>query len=145
MSEANACPECGAALAPGQTCDELFGTVLAWEGIDPPRTYANHHILVMSWELQHPSRFSEEALAWIRESLRRVLTEGVTPQDLRRESTRAMQQQNRAFKITRSGAEIVPRAWSRTLSDVIAEGSDAMPDSVGRWARAVACDLGLAG
>jgi hypothetical protein len=135
------CPECGARLAPGQTCDDLFGRLLAWEHLGGPKTYIHHHLLVMSWEAQHPSRFSDEARAWVRTSLRRAVCEGVTAQRLLAESRDAFQQNRRTWKVTRSGVEPVLRCWSCTVADVVDEGLEEMPHSVIRWAQATLADL----
>lgn len=135
------CPECGANLAEDQLCDELFHQVLAWEQYDLEGNGRYHHLLVMSWELQHPSRFSDETLAWARESLRRAAREGVPATQLRREVAAWAPQDRRTFKITREDGEIVAREWSRTLSDVVAEGLEGMPESVLRWAETILDDL----
>lgn len=141
MSDVGTCPECGARLEPGQTCDDLFGQVLAWEHEGAPETYACHHLLAMCWEAQHPSRFSEEALAWVRTSLRRVLVEDVTAQRLLAESRDAFAQSHRTWRVTRHGVEPVLHQWSHTIADVVAEGFDALPHSIRRWAEATLAEL----
>jgi glycosyltransferase involved in cell wall biosynthesis len=136
------CPECGADLGELERCDELFGQALAWEWLDPPRSYANHHLLVLSWEIQHPSRFSEPALAWARDALRHGVREGIDPEQLRREAAYlSRQRRDDGFRIVREGGEVVPRKWARTFADVVAEGSDAMPESVMRLAEAIVEEL----
>lgn len=137
------CPECGAALVGREACDELFHQVLAWEQYDIEGNGRYHHMLVMSWELQHPSRFSDETLTWARESLARSISGEVSAQQLRREVSEWAPQDKRAFKITRTGGMIVPRRWSLTLADVVAEGLEGMPESVRTWATAVSNDLEL--
>lgn len=137
-----ACAECGAALAPGQECDELFHTLLAWEQSDPARKGSDHHLLVLCWEIQHPSRFTPEAVSWARGAVRHVIRDGIPAHQLRRENrATGPGRSDRAYKITRTDGVVVARAWSRTLSDVVAEGADAMPGSVRRWAEAVLRDL----
>jgi len=141
----NHCPECGAPLGDLATCDELFHQLLAWEQSNLERNGRYHHLLVMSWELQHPSRFAEETLAWARESLRRAIRDGVPAAQLRREVAQWAGQDRRDFKITATGVEPVARHWSRTMADTVAEGEEAMPDSIMRWATAVLADLERAG
>ncbi len=145
MDEPNRCPECGADLQPGQSCDELFARVLGWEHRGAPETYACHHLLVMAWELQHPSRFTEPALEWVRTSLRRSLRDGVTAQRLLSESRDAFQQTRRTWKVTRHGVQPVLRRWPRTIADVVAEGPGALPESIRRMADATLEALESAG
>lgn len=141
-TEADRCPECGAVLEAGQTCDDLFGTVLAWEQQGAPEKYAYHHVLVMSWELQHPSRFSDEVLVWAHRALHDVLVDGEDPRRLLADARRTVgRPQDRTWRMRRVGGDVVSRRWSRTLSDVVAEGYDAMPGSVRALGDGVLADM----
>jgi hypothetical protein len=139
--QATHCPECGAALADEPSCDELFHKLLAWELSDLARNGRYHHLLVLSWELQHPSRFADRTITWARESLHRSIVDGVPARQLRRDAAEWQSQDRRTFKITRDDAEVVHREWTQTLGDVIAKGEEGMPESVLEWATAVLKDV----
>lgn len=73
--DANArCPECGAPLDGVERCEELFHRALAAEWATPGAGDA-HHLLVGTYMLQHPSRFTAEGQAAYRTLIATVVDE----------------------------------------------------------------------
>lgn len=44
------------------------------------------HVTVICYNLQHPAAFSEEAIEWMRSTLRAIAEEGLSPAELRKRS-----------------------------------------------------------
>ena len=61
------CPECGAPRVGGLACWEQLGVLLAWEH-DDPALQREHFLTVASYNLQHPARFTDDAIAGLREA-----------------------------------------------------------------------------
>jgi hypothetical protein len=55
------CPECGAVRHGDTTCQDGFHQMLFWENEDPANG-AVHHLMVVSYHIQHPSLYSPEGL-----------------------------------------------------------------------------------
>ena len=64
------CPECGASWEGEQTCQDHFHHMLFWENENPTSGAEVHHLMVLSYYLQHPSLYSPEGL----DEARRLLT-----------------------------------------------------------------------
>ena len=95
---ANVCPECGADLPAGTTCDEIFGSFLEKDYVDPGYG-AVHFLTVGVFMIQH-GRYSEEALAWIQPHIRDFLDGKATQEQIRRASRRQVDQSQRAWKVS---------------------------------------------
>lgn len=126
------CNECGAAAFAGATCWEQFGSVLAWEWSDP-ELQAQHFLTVASYNLQHPSRFTEEALAGLRSAFRDHLDRGVPVAALRRRASTF--EGNRRVVRREPERRPVLREWPMTIADVYAQGrADGAAERVREWA-----------
>lgn len=139
------CEECGAELPWTQSCDELLMQVSQWEQTDFPTRGAEHHLLVICWQLQHPSRFSTESLAWARESLRRAMIDGASLEELRAEPEPAPPARSMPApppKYIRDGDVLRMQRRLGTLADVVTEGLEALPGSIRRWASVVLEQVG---
>jgi len=77
------CPECGAVRMDGMNCWEQLGAIGAWEFRDP-ELYAEHFLIVASYNIQHPAQFTEEALADLRIAFIEYLEHGTSTKELRR-------------------------------------------------------------
>ena len=53
MSDLERCPECGAVLHDGETCEAYFHQMLFWEAENPANGEV-HHLAVLCYHLQHP-------------------------------------------------------------------------------------------
>jgi len=94
----------------------MLGEIIAWEYSDP-ELLKKHFLTVASYNLQHPSQFTEEAIQGLQTSLRNYLEgkEGVA--EIREKNFRAHEGANRVRK-PESERVIAPRAWSMTIADV---------------------------
>lgn len=110
------CPECGAPMTNGMTCWEQLGAVLAWE-VDDPKLLAEHFLTVASYNLQHPARFTEDALAGLRSAFVERLDKGVAVPELRRRAARRFEGKARVLKRPTERRPVL-RRWSRTIADV---------------------------
>ncbi|MEA4910017.1 MAG: DUF5946 family protein [Anaerolineaceae bacterium] len=142
------CPECGAAWKEDLDCTACFHQMLAWE-TEHPNLGRVHHLMVLSYHLQHPSLYSPEGLAYARRLLDDFVAGGASPPDVRRRNRQAVDSGRRDFKITsrqgRAGGYPVPVAWTMTVVDVVAGGPQGYLANVEAWARAIHADLRGAG
>src|SRR5512133_3431095 len=125
MNSAPFCPECGAAQTHEATCQDHFHQMLAWE-LENPSLGEVHHLMVLSYHLQHPSLYSPEGLKGAMQLLADFLERGIAPNEVRRRDRAAMDSGNRKFKITGTaqshGAYAHPVQWTMTAADVVAGG-----------------------
>lgn len=140
MEAEQTCPECGSAWTDGNTCQDHFHQMLFWEHENPANGVV-HHLLVLSYRLQHPSLYSPEGLNEARRLLEAFLEQGVTPEQARKRNRVAMDSGKRKFKITGTpashGVYHHPIQWSMTAAEVTARGVHDYCDSVRAWARSV--------
>jgi hypothetical protein len=118
--DATSCPECGAPQAPGLTCRERFGLLLAWEAQDAELA-AEHFLTVAGFNLQHPAQFTDAALDGLRAAFVSRMDEGTAIAELRRRVGRAAAGSTR---VLRPEAERRPvlRRWEMTVADVARPG-----------------------
>ena len=137
------CPECGATLPQGTTCQAIFDLFLNLEYSDPE--YGQVHLLTVACFMIQHGRYSDEALRWMEQQLRLVLDEGLPVERIRQQAAREMSQGKRAWQVTRQpGAPPLPQiAWSMTIADVAANYQDARTYRalVQRWARATLAEM----
>ena len=104
-----------------------------------------HHLLVLCFHLQHPSRYSPEALAWGRETLVDWVERGLTPQDVRHRDRDHLSSRNRTFRVRgtpeRHGAYDRPMHWTMMVHDVVAAGPDRYVETVRSWAGGILTSL----
>lgn len=141
IAETHACEECGSPLVGSESCRGFFDRLLAVE-FEDRRAFAEHHLTVACYCLQHPKGYSGEAVdAWW-ELVRASLEQGTSPATIRR----AMSAQfEGATSVRREGSHVAvwwPRRWPMTVRDVVQpEEQDASPtmhvDRVRTWARSV--------
>jgi hypothetical protein len=129
-------------LGKAPTCEALFHEALALEWVDPPRTAAAHHLLVATYMLQHPSRFTAAGQRGFATVLAAVIDGNLSAQELRELNRRHFDQQNRAWRITRDmPAPPVLRRWPMTIDAILGGGPDELPDRIWRWARSARTEL----
>jgi hypothetical protein len=134
------CPECGSAWTDGTTCEEHFHQMLYCEA-----EYSDfgivHHLMVLCYHLQHPSRYSPEGLATGKQLLMGFLVNGLTTEETRRRNRAKLDSGARKFKITARpdlhGFYDHPVAWTMTAADVTAGGANHYVANVNLWARSV--------
>jgi hypothetical protein len=134
------CPECGASWADEQTCQDYFHQMLFWENEYPEYGAEVHHLMVVSYHLQHPSLYSPEGLNEGRRLLVDFL-EGVPPQEVRERNRGRLDSSKRTWKIKGTddshGSYDRPIRWTMTAADVVAGGVDNYCDNVRRWAESI--------
>jgi hypothetical protein len=114
--------------------------MLALEFQDPTVFGAVHHVTVICYNLQHPGPFSDEALDWMRSTLRAIVEEGLSPAELRERSKKRFKGQVKVLRKTPN----VPRKveWSMTVLDVRTGDPETYVNDVMAWARSILNDLG---
>lgn len=142
------CPECGANWQTGKSCTDGFHQMLFWENEYPDKS-SLHHLVVLVYHLQHPSRYSAEGLAYGLQLLVDFVEEGISPEQKRKEARSEVDSGSRQWNITARveshGAYKNPIAWSMTAQEVVEAGADGYPDSVAAWAKTSLGDLRASG
>lgn len=143
--EAQICPECGALWENSTSCDDNFYQMLYWENENIEKNGVVHNLTVLSYYLQHPSRYSPEGLEYSKGLLLDWLERGITPQETRRDRRDQVDSGKRDFKVTarpgRAGAYAHPVRWRMTARDVVQAGEPRYVESVRRWAQTILEDL----
>jgi hypothetical protein len=136
----SACPECGAALEPGETCRDRFNQGQLME-VEQPGLYAAHHLSVPTYMLQH-NAYSREGWLQARELLRQFVEDGLAPQEARRRNRSRVDSRNRPWSLTRGpklpGGELV--RWTMTVAEVRLDTPEHYCGDVRRWAESVLAD-----
>jgi hypothetical protein len=140
MKTVQTCPECDATWVGAATCQDHFHQMLAWE-IENPSLGEVHHLMVLSYHLQHPSLYSPEGLDGAKQLLVDFLERGLTTSEVRHHIRGSVASDKRKFKIKGTaenhGEYRNPIHWTMTAADVIARGVDSYCDSVRAWAGSV--------
>lgn len=144
---ATKCPECGADGSQA-TCEENFHQFLFWEAEDS-HLWEVHHLMVLSYHLQHPSKYSVEGLKHALGLLDDFVGKGLPPQEVRQQIRGAVASGVRTFKITArpdsQGSYAHPVAWTMRTTDVIAGGAAHYVENTRKWAQAIYDDLNATG
>jgi hypothetical protein len=139
MDRVKHCPECGAEWAEGRTCAGDFHEMGGWEL--EYMLYDVHHLMVLSYHLQHPSLYSPDGLENAKGLLIQFFEEGVTPQEVRKKNSAALDSGTRKFKIAGTpesyGKYAHPVQWTMTAADVVAGGMDNFYANVEKWADSI--------
>lgn len=135
----SACPECGAQLEDGTTCQSIFDSFLALEFSDP--AYGEVHFVTVACFMVQHGRYSDAALAWIQPKLRAYLEEGLPVSELRRQAAGETNNADRDWKVLRAAQDRpLPKvAWQVTITDVAAHAGEAQSYCawVRRWGASV--------
>lgn len=138
------CPACGAPWIDSSTCESHFHQLLFWEAEDPSRGSV-HHLMVLSYHLQHPHLYSPETLQAGMQMLAQFIEEGVSPRQMRQQLQSSVDSGQRTHPITarpgHAGAYAYPVVWRLTVADVVAAGADAYIPSVRGWASSILAAL----
>ena len=140
MATTTTCPQCGARLAPGETCRDRFNRGQVNE-IEQPARYAVHHLSVPSYMLQH-NVYSREGWLDAREGLRQFVEEGLEPAEVRRRNRIRLDSGRRSWSVTRGpklpGVDDI--RWTFTVADVRLDTPEHYCADVRRWAESVLAD-----
>jgi hypothetical protein len=132
----NKCLECGALQRNGLDCRHMLGEIITWEYADP-ELLKKHFLTVASYNLQHPSQFTDEAIQGLKISLSNYLSgkEGIS--EIRQRNTLASEGSKRVRK-PEPERVIVPRKWPVTIADVyLPDQPQGVADRVQAWAESI--------
>ena len=140
------CPDCGALVAEGGSCRELFDQLLAHEYESPQSFGAVHHLTVAAYFLQPPRGYSRGAIDMWRIIVDESLDGVSTPADFLQ---RARGQVGGGVRVREPGADPPPdwpTAWPVTVADVVAADgetpdADAYAERVRQWAGSIRTTL----
>ena len=138
MSETR-CPECGAVLPEGVTCQSVFDEFLVLEFTDPE--YGEVHMLTVACYMVQHGRYSDAGLVWIEQRLRDYLERGIPARLIRQGAAHETGQGVRNWKVTRQPGD-TPQAqinWSMSIVDVALqyEGAAGYRECITEWAKSV--------
>ena len=143
------CPECGADWSSGDSCEENFHQFGFWELADLAHLGSVHHLMVLSYHLQHPSLYSPEGLTHAQNLLVDFVVNGVTPQQIRQRDRENIDSSKRQFKIKGTpeshGAYVHPVVWTLRARDVVTGGTEHYVENVTAWAQSIYEALKAAG
>lgn len=140
MKKTSSCLECGAAQTEDLTCWDQFSAVLGWEWQDP-ELQAKHFLTVASYNLQHPSRFTDEAIVGLQEVFRDHLKNGLPISQIRKQVSQAAAGNQTILKKTKDQNPI-PREWKITITDVFFSNQpEGATERVQIWAESILEDI----
>jgi hypothetical protein len=130
------CPECGAPRVAGLGCWQQLGVLLAWEQ-DDPALQREHFLTVASYNLQHPARFTDDAISGLRQALADHLDRGVPVAEIRRRASAATDGRTRVHR-EEPPLRPVLREWPMTIADVyLPDAPKGAAERVRAWARTI--------
>lgn len=139
-NQVDCCAECGAPTVDGLSCYEMFCTVLAWEA-DDAELQAEHFKTVATYNLQHPSQFTDEALEGLRKVFIEHIDNNLPISEIRKRVGKVAEGNNRVRK-DKAERQLVGRNWAVTVADVYDENNPVgAVERVRRWAAAVRKEL----
>lgn len=114
--------------------------MLFWE-TEAPSLGVVHHLMVLSYHLQHPSLYSPEGLNGARKLLRDFVDAGMSPETVRKRDKSVLDSGRREYKVTgrpeARGAYDRPVRWTILVSDVVAGGMAGYVENVTAWAQSI--------
>jgi len=135
-----ACPECGAVASGDKTCREKFDEMLALEFESPSVFGAVHHVTVICFNLQHPGTFTDDAVAWMRTSLRSIVEDGLSPAELRKGAGKNFKGKTKIRRAT-PAEPARTNHWSMSVLDVRTGDPEAYVKDAMAWATSILNDL----
>jgi Family of unknown function (DUF5946) len=132
------CPTCGAALKNGLTCQDYFHQMLFWEQDDGLGQL--HHLMVLSYNIQHPYVYSQKTLEMSILMLWDFL-HGATIAQMRKQISSLADSSKRSWKITGTPEShgqfdrAIP--WKIRAQEVVAGGKDNFLVNVQAWAESI--------
>lgn len=141
MSEKSICNECGSVLAENKECRDYINEMIMWDFEDFNGVGKVHHLTVLSYNLQHPSVYSQKGLENAIISLEEFL---FNPKSFSKhdEINRINLSSNvRDWKITGTLNEHAKYkfkpTWSIVASDIVNAGLDEYTKNVEKWGESV--------
>jgi hypothetical protein len=142
MAEAETCPECGTQWRDGVTCRAAYEQMLAWEFEDISGAGSVHHLSVLSYNLQHPSVYSPQGLAYAKDLLMAFVARGEPSDYWCRKDRQRLDSGSREWRFTGQPAAYPERiAWPVTVVEVVSPGLEGYCERVRAWAQSVCAAL----
>lgn len=141
MNQITCCPECGGELKGVESCREYLNEMIKWDFEDFLGVGQVHHLTVISYNLQHPTVFSQKGLEDAKSFLVEFVDKHISfeEQDLRNRARLASSV--RDWKITGSegdyGMYENKLVWTMTSTDVFHGGLENYVENVKKWNRSV--------
>lgn len=108
-----------------------------------------HHIMVLSYYLQHPSLYSQTGLQYARQLLRDFVIQRISPTQIRSEHKALLNSRDRKWNVTSrrdpKGSYGCPVHWKMTCRDVVDAGIQQYIASVQTWAGTIVDTLQILG
>jgi len=130
------CEQCGAF-----GCRDKYGEILALEYESPGVFGAVHHITVTCYNLQHPDTFTDEALTWMRSSLRAIVEESLSGPDLLKRARRTFRGNVPIKRRTVPSVTPPGTKWSMTVKDIRTGDPEEYVEDIKAWATSILKDL----
>jgi hypothetical protein len=110
----------------------MFGTILSWEASDP-ELQAEHFQTVAAYNLQHPAKFTDKAIAGLRTALVDYIDFGVSTRELRRQASEKYEGAKRVLRDEDKQVQVL-KNWDMTVADVYANDTPLeAADRVRQW------------
>ena len=137
----SACPECGAPETADDNCTDRFYRFLAIE-MNDPEYGAVHHLTVVAYMLQHPSRLSSRGWQAMWDVLSQALDQELSPQALRARMREEAANQRRTWSLVKGPRLRVPPGftWTSTILSVDDSTPAQYRRDIERWARQALAD-----
>jgi hypothetical protein len=129
------CPLCGGEFASVEQCRERFDLCMALEYENPAAYGAVHHLSVACYMLEH-NAYSAEVWQEARNMLAGFIRDGITPEQVRRQSRSRFDSRHRSWSVT-TGAklpEFDSIVWTRTIAGVRLDDPETYCKDVMLWA-----------
>ena len=133
------CPERAAHWPDGLDCNTMLAELTAWEW-DDLELGALHFLAVATFNLQHPSRFSEAAIERLKWVFDQNFDNGLPVSRIRDIHARVFDGSETVLNPDERPA-VQPREWAMTIADVHVGGPSGAADRVMTWVRSVRVDL----
>lgn len=135
------CLECGALLQNVQECRDYLNEMIKWDFEDFSGVGKIHHLTILSYNLQHPSVYSQKGLEDAKASLQEYILNPESFREHDKSNRRKLASDVRKWKITSTsenyGMYAVKPNWNILASDVVAGGLDLYTINVRRWSQSV--------
>lgn len=135
------CNECGASLENAAECRDYLNEMIKWDFEDFTGVGKIHHLTVLSYDLQHPSTYSQRGLEDAKNSLEIFLTSPESFAEHDERNRAALSSDVRVWKITGTpenhGIYRTAPIWTIRASDVVGEGLPNYIENVKNWAQSI--------
>ena len=135
------CSECGGSLLGVSECRDYFHEMIKWDFEDFKGVGQIHHLTVLSYNLQHPSVYSQKGLENAKESLVEFIQHPVSYSEHGKQDRKRLGSDVRSWKIKGTeedhGTYGGKPQWTIRASDVVQGGLECYIENVRKWSQSV--------